>query len=130
MNKYIAIGNLGKDPAVRTTQAGKMVTSFSIGVADGFGEHKTTLWMDVVCWEKLAETAGNFLHKGSKVLVEGKLQRREFEGKDGQKRQVVEVVASNLELLTPKSTTSDAPRPESPANSFGTDVDPDSEIPF
>lgn len=126
MNKYIAIGNLGKDPIVRTTQAGKMVTSFSIGIADGYGEHKTTLWMDVVCWEKLAETAGNFLRKGSKVLIEGKLQRREFEGKDGQKRQVVEVVASNMEFLTPKATPGHADT----ASQFGQDVSPDDEIPF
>jgi len=126
VNKFIGIGNLGKEPEVRTTQTGKMVTQFSIGIQDGYGDNKSTTWLNIVCWEKLAETAGNFPHKGSKVLVEGKVQNRSYEGKDGQKKYITEIVAMHLEFLTPKAQ----PANQADAGQFGQDVNPDDEVPF
>jgi single-strand DNA-binding protein len=128
MNKWIGIGNLGRDPEVTTTAAGKIVTKFSIGVQDGYGDKKTTTWVSVIAWEKLGETAGNFLHKGSKVLVEGKLVIRSFDGNDGAKKWVTEIVANHLEFLSPKSEPAAAP-PSDPAAAFGQDVS-DEEAPF
>lgn len=127
MNRVILLGNLGKVPEIRTTQSGKMVTSFSLGVQEGYGDKRTTSWHNVVCWEKLAESAGNYLDKGSKVLVEGKLQTRSYEGKDGQKRYVTEIVASHLEFLSKKVQPADAP---ADASQFGHDVHPDDCLPF
>lgn len=122
MNKFIGIGNLGKDPDIRTTPNGKMVASFSIGIAEGYGERKTTTWLNIVCWEKLAEVVGNNLSKGSKVLVEGKIQTRSYDGNDGQKKYITEIVASNIEFLSAKKQSD-------PASQFGNDV-PEDEIPF
>lgn len=128
MNRIFVIGNLGKDPEIRTTQTGKMVTQFSLGVADGWGQNKTTTWFTVVCWDKLAESAGNNLNKGSKVLVEGKLQIRQYEAKDGTNRQAVEIVASHIEYLSAKRQAD----PADPVSQFGKDVAPDNldDIPF
>lgn len=127
MNKWIGIGNLGKDPEVRTTQSGKIVTQFSIGVQDGYGDKKTTTWLNIVAWEKLGETAGNNLFKGSKVLVEGKIQNRSYDGKDGVKRYVTEIIAQHIEFLSPKKQSD----PSDVASQFGGhDVNPDDEIPF
>ena len=125
MNKVFLLGNLGKDPEIRTTQSGKMVTSFSLGVQEGFGDRKTTSWHNIVCWEKLAESAGNYLDKGSKVLVEGKIISRSYEGKDGQKRYVTEIVASHLEFLSKKAVQP----PAADASQFGKDI-PEDELPY
>ena len=127
MNKVFLLGNLGKVPEIRTTQSGKMVTSFSLGVQEGYGDKRTTSWHNIVCWEKLAESAGNYLDKGSKVLVEGKLQTRSYEGKDGQKRYVTEIIASHLEFLSKKAQPADTA--SDPASQFGQDVAPE-ELPF
>lgn len=125
MNKAFLIGNLGKDPELNTTQSGKLVTKFSIGVADGFGDKKSTSWHNIVCWEKLAETAGNSLSKGSKVLVEGKITNRSYDGKDGVKRYITEIVANHIEFLSPKRSEP----ANDPASQFGQDV-PDDAPPF
>ena len=103
-----------------------MVTSFSLGVQEGFGEKRTTSWHNIVCWEKLAESAGNYLDKGSKVLVEGKITSRSYEGKDGQKRYVTEIIASHLEFLSKKAVQ---PPASDPASQFGKDI-PEDELPY
>ena len=126
MNRVFLLGNLGKDPEIRTTQSGKMVTSFSLGVQEGFGDRRTTSWHNIVCWEKLAESAGNYLDKGSKVLVEGKITSRSYEGKDGQKRYVTEIIASHLEFLSKKAVQ---PPADDPASQFGQDV-PEDDLPY
>ena len=126
MNKAILLGNLGKDPDLTTTQSGKMVAKFSLGVADGYGDKKSTSWHNIVCWEKVAESVGNNLLKGSNVLVEGKITNRSYDGKDGQKKYITEIVANHVEFLTPKRQH-DA---NDPASQFGQDVAPDDEITF
>ena len=73
----VIAGNLGKDPEMRYTPSGKAVTSFSVAVQDGWGDNKRTIWFRVSAWDKQAETCNQYLKKGSKVLVEGRLQADE-----------------------------------------------------
>ncbi|MEO6458515.1 MAG: single-stranded DNA-binding protein [Chloroflexia bacterium] len=104
LNKVMIIGNLGKDPEMKYTQQGKPVTTFSVAVSrtrrDADGQMKDeTEWFRVVAWEKLAETCNEYLRKGSKVYIEGRLQTREYQAQDGQTRQSVEVVANEMVIL-------------------------------
>jgi single-strand DNA-binding protein len=102
MNIVAITGSLGRDVEIRTTQTGKPVANFSVAVSDGWGENKKTEWINIVAWDKLAELCSNYLHKGSKVLVVGKYQSRQWEDKDGNKRTAVDVVARDIEFLSPK----------------------------
>lgn len=109
--KAMIIGNLGKDPEMRYTPSGKPVTTFSVAVnrksASAEGGEETD-WFRVTAWNKLAETCNEFLSKGRRVFVEGRLQIRTWEGQDGQKRTSVEIVASDMVLLDkPKTATLD-----------------------
>lgn len=103
MNKVILVGRLSQEPEVRYTQNGKAVCSFSIAVNRFIGDSATD-FIPIVAWEKLAEICGNNLTKGRRVLVEGRLQIRSYEGEDGQKRRIAEVVAQNVEFLDYKKT--------------------------
>jgi single-strand DNA-binding protein len=131
MNKVIIVGRLTRDPELRYTQTGKAVASFSVAVDTGFGENKRTDFVPVISWEKLAETCSNNLTKGRRILVEGRLQIRDYE-KDGQKRRAVDVVAQNVEFLDNKHSSSTAAPSASgyDVSSFGIEVFPEEEIPF
>ena len=105
--KLIIIGNLGRDPEMRYTVDGKPVTSFSVAVSDRKDE---TMWVRVSTWNKLAETCNQYLHKGSKVLVEGRLKAEPsvYEKKDGSGlASNYEMTADNVRFLSGKSD--DAP---------------------
>jgi len=129
MNKVILVGRLTRDPEVRYTQKGTAIASFSIAVNTGFGEKKRTDFVPIVVWDKLAEICGNNLIKGSKVLIEGRLQISDYE-KDGQKRRTTEVVGQNVEFLEHKQAqASQAPDSVDHAGTMGTEVH-DDEIPF
>ena len=93
MNKVLLIGRLTKDVDLKFTQSGKAVAQFSIAVDDGYGDNKRTYYPNIVVWGKSAETCGNCIAKGSKVAVCGKLTTRSYDGKDGKKVYVTEVVA-------------------------------------
>ncbi len=126
MNKVILVGRLAQDPEVRYTQSGKAVASFTIAVNRfAGGGQKEADFIPIVAWEKLAETCGNNLTKGQRVLVEGRLQIRSYETNDGQKRRVAEVIAQNIEFLERKQQTEDKE-----ATPFGGQVFPEEEIPF
>jgi len=132
MNKVIIVGRLTRDPELRYTQTGKAVTSFSVAVDTGFGENKRTDFVPVISWEKLAETCSNNLTKGRRILVEGRLQIRDYE-KDGQKRRTADVVAQNIEFLDNKQSSGSIAAPSASGydmSSFGTEVFPEEEIPF
>lgn len=106
--KAMIIGNLGRDPEMRYTPTGKPVTSFSVAVSRVYstteGERKEeTEWFRVSAWNKLAETCSQYLRKGSKVYVEGRLRTRTWEGQDGQKRLELEVTAADMIMLDSKS---------------------------
>ena len=105
MNHVQLIGRLTKDVNLRYTQSGKAVASFGIAVDDGYGENKTTDYLNIVVWGKAAETCGNCIAKGSKVGISGKIKTRSYEDKDGKKVYVTEVVAdmySGVEFLDSK----------------------------
>lgn len=106
MNRVILIGNLTRDPEVRTTNSGVSVCTFSIAVnrknKSQSGE-KVTDYFNIVAWRQLGELCGRYLAQGRKVCVVGELQNRSYEGKDGTKRYVTEVIADDVEFLTPRS---------------------------
>lgn len=126
MNKVILVGRLTQDPEVRYTQSGKAVASFTIAVNRFSGQgQKEADFIPVVAWEKLAETCGNNLTKGQRVLIEGRLQIRSYETNDGQKRRVAEVIAQTMEFLERKQASDDKE-----TTPFGGQVFPEEEIPF
>ena len=100
VNKVILLGNLGKDPELRYTQSNKAVARFSVATSGGTREQERTDWHNVVAWDKLAELCGRLIGKGSKVYVEGRLQTREYNDRDGNRRWSTEVVAREIVFLT------------------------------
>jgi len=123
LNKVQIVGHLGKDPEMRYTPSGKPVTTFSIAVsrawssADG-ERHNETEWFSVVAWSNLAETCKQYLSKGQRVYVEGRLQTRRWDDKEGQKHTSVEIVASEMIMLDRKDSTNNQSQ-EAEANSEG-----------
>lgn len=104
INKVILVGNLGKDPELRYTPSGAAVCTFSLATSDKFknkaGEsQENTEWHNIVAWKGLAEICGKYLHKGKQVYVEGKLQTRSYEDRNGNKRNVTEIVISQMQML-------------------------------
>ena len=108
LNKIMLIGNLGKEPEMNYTPSGIALTKFSLAVnrvtktATGEKE-KETEWFNIVAWRQLAETCNTYLHKGDKVFIEGRLTQRKYTDKNGIERWMVEVIANDMEMLTPKS---------------------------
>lgn len=104
LNKVMLIGNLGTDPEMRYTANGNAVTTFPVACNRTYtgpdGERKEeTEWFNVVTWNKLAETCSQFLQKGRRAYVEGRLQTRSWEGQDGQRRYRTEVIANTVLFL-------------------------------
>ena len=131
VNKFIGIGNLGKDPEMRFMPDGKAVCNFSIAISEKYkdksGESKeVTEWVNVALFGKLAEIAGEYLKKGSKVYVEGKMKTEKY-SKDGIDRYTTKIIGEKMEMLNSKSETADAPRAQTkPVETFEMDDD----IPF
>ena len=105
INKVILVGNLGQDPEVTTTATGAKVCTISVATTESWkdkdsGEQQNqTEWHRVVLWRNLADNAGKFLKKGSKVYVEGQLQTREWQDKEGANRKTTEVIAREMQFL-------------------------------
>src|SRR5438067_10757694 len=109
MNKITLIGNLGRDPEMNYTPNGVAVTKFSLAVnrvtRSSTGEkQEETDWFNIVAWRQLAETCNNYLHKGDKVYVEGRLTQRKYSDKAGVQRTAIEVIANDVEFLSTKSS--------------------------
>ncbi len=106
LNKVLLIGNLGRDPELNVTSDGTPVTKFSLAVGRKFktqtGTKEETEWFNIVAWKQLAELCEKYLHKGSKVYVEGRLQQRKYTDKEGVQRTSVEVIMSQVEFLSAK----------------------------
>lgn len=107
LNKIMLIGNLGRDPEMRFTPSGKPVTDFSIAVSRSRrtpeGEFTDeTEWFRIVCWDRLAEIADQYLSKGTKVYVDGRVQIRRYTANDGTERTSVDVIANEMIILTPR----------------------------
>jgi single-strand DNA-binding protein len=124
VNKVILIGNLGGDPTVRFTPTGTAVANFNIATTERFtnksGEkEERTEWHRIVAWGKLAEICQQYLKKGKQVYIEGRLQTRQWEDQQGQKRQTTEIVANNMQMLGRAG--------ETPSGDFGGSQDFSSE---
>ena len=112
VNRAILVGRLGRDPEVRYTGSGTAVANFSIATderwTDQGGQRKTrTEWHRIVAWGKLAEICGQYLKKGKLVYIEGRIQTREWDDRDGNKRSTTEIVAGNMVMLDSKGQTID-----------------------
>lgn len=142
MNKIILMGRLTRDPEVRVTPSEKTVCTFNLAVdrqfANQSGEREAD-FINIVVWGKAAELCGNSLAKGNRLLVEGRLQLRNYVAKDGTKRYVTEVIANNVEFVERKSTSNSAGNAgggqesatsNSGMDGFGKAVAFDEEIPF
>lgn len=126
LNRIILIGRLTKDPELRYTPNGVAVARFTLAVDRNFknqqGERGTD-FINVVVWQKQAENCANYLFKGKMAAVDGRLQIRSFDGNDGQRKYVTEVVADTVRFLSPKS--------DNAGNSGSSDfIDKESEIPL
>ena len=138
MNKIILMGRLVRDPEVRYTQTGKVVCQFTIAVDRPFSNQEGQREADfipVIVWGKQAELCGNSLTKGQRVLVEGRLQIRSYDAKDGSKRWVTEVIANGFEFIERKGDFANGGAPGSAGKAdfesgFGSPVPFDEEIPF
>ncbi len=104
VNRAILVGRLGRDPETRYTSGGQAVCNFTLATDETYkdrnGERqKRTEWHRIVVWGKQAEIAQQYLHKGSLIFVEGRIQTRQWDDREGQKRTTVEIVASNFRML-------------------------------
>jgi len=137
INKVILVGRLGRDPEVRYTRSGDAVANFSLATSEEWKDKNTgekqekTEWHRIVAWRRLGEICGEYLHKGSQVYVEGKLQTRSWEDRDGNTRYTTEIVAQSMQMLDSAGRAASGPEAaeehypvEEPANV------PDDDIPF
>jgi single-strand DNA-binding protein len=144
INKVILVGNLGADPEVRYTSAGAAVTTVSVATTDSWKDKQSgerqerTEWHRVVFFSRLAEIAGEYLKKGSQIYVEGRLQTRKWQDKDGNDRYSTEVVGNEMQMLGSRSG-SGAPADSPPARASASASAPapapasedfDDDIPF
>jgi single-strand DNA-binding protein len=134
--KIMIAGNLGRDPEMRYMPDGTAMTSFSVAVADGFGDNKKTLWFRVTVWGKRAETANQYLTKGQKVLIEGRLQGdantggpRMWTRQDGSVGTSFEIRADNFTFLSSRAEAMDDGGYSDGDSSSGGAVEED-DIPF
>ena len=147
VNKAILIGNLGNDPDMRYTAGGAAVANISIATAESWRDKETgeqqerTEWHRVVAFGRLAEIIGEYLRKGSQVYIEGRLQTRKWQDKEGQDRWTTEIVANELQMLGSKGGSANyepspqpqqsAPAPQATASSAPPPADDfDDDIPF
>lgn len=140
INKVIIVGNLGGDPEVRYTPSGSAVANFSVATSESWKDKNTgekkerTEWHRIVVWGKLGELCGEYLSKGRQVYVEGRLQTRSYDDKDGVKRYMTEIIAADVQFLGSKESgggRSGGSAP--PRESFGGQGGPppaDDDIPF
>lgn len=105
VNKVILVGNCGKDPETRYSTSGAAITNITVATSEEWADKNTnqkqskTEWHNVSFFNRLAEVAGQYLKKGSKVYIEGKLQTRKWQGQDGQDRYTTEIIANEMQML-------------------------------
>lgn len=134
VNKAILIGNLGKDPELRYTNSGVPVATFSLATNESWKDpegnvQERTQWHTIVAWRRLAEICGEYLKKGSKVYVEGRLQYRNYDDKNGVKRYVTEIVIDDMVMLDSKGGAAPAPESSAPASEPAA-PEKESDLPF
>lgn len=121
LNKVMLIGNLGKDPELRFTSSGVAVATFTIATNESWKDQEGNLqerteWHNIVAWRKLAEICGEWLKKGKKVYIEGRIQTRSYDDKNtGAKKYMTEIVADSMIMLDGKSAGAPQENPAAPA---------------
>jgi len=135
VNKVILVGNLGSDPEVRYTPSGRAVANFSLATTERFtnkeGEkEERTEWHKIVAWARLGEICGEYLTKGSQVYIEGRLQTRSWEDRDGNKRYTTEIVAQAMQMLGGSKKGGEVTSVEESHPSEEPISIPDDDIPF
>lgn len=148
VNKAILIGNLGRDPELRYTQNGQAVTNFTLATSESWTDKASgekverTEWHRIVVWGKTGERCAQFLTKGSSVYIEGRIQTREWEDKEGQKRRTTEINAQSVKFLgSPRGPgagdpsgagdpAESAPAEAAPADSAPQQSAPPDDVPF
>jgi single-strand DNA-binding protein len=134
LNKAMIIGNLTRDPEIRTTPMGSQVASFAVATnsvwKDQNGQKQEKVeYHNIVAWKRLAEICGQYLHKGSKIYVEGRMQTRDWTGQDGIKRYRTEIVMENMIMLdragatSPTTRLGSVPMPSEPVGEPVIDID-------
>ncbi len=142
VNKAILVGNLGKDPELRYTPSGTAVCTFSLATSERFknkqGEQQErTEWHNIVVWAGLAEICGKYLTKGKQIYIEGRIQNRSYDDRDGNKRYISEIVANEMQMLSRSGDQGGGggdrppiPSEEPSASSQEPPFNPDDDIPF
>ena len=131
INKVILVGNVGKEPEIRHLESGASVASFTLATSERYRDksgavQELTEWHNIVAWRQLADLAGNYIHKGTQIYVEGRIRTRSWDDQNGQKRYQTEILADVIQLLGRKGdgiptggayteTAAPAPRPAAPA---------------
>ena len=135
VNKVILLGNLGSDPELRYTPSGTAVATFSLATQEQWtgkdGEKgERTEWHKIVAWARLGEICGEYLHKGRQVYIQGRIQTKAWEDREGNKRYTTEIVAQTMQMLGARGKGGKA---ESPEESFPNEEPvsiPEDDIPF
>jgi len=144
VNKVILVGNLGRDPEIRYTASGSAIANLALATTDSWKDKQSgdrqdkTEWHKVVMFGRLGEIAGQYLHKGSQVYIEGRLQTSKWQDKEGKDRYTTEIVANEMQMLggrggsdaafTPSPSSAPVSQPAAPVAASGHDLDDD--IPF
>jgi len=128
VNKVILVGNLGKDPELRHTPQGQAVANFPLATSESWADkngqkQERTEWHKVVVWGKPAENVAKYLSKGRKAYVEGRLQTRAWDDKDGQKRYTTEIVATTVQFLDTQGSRSESNSSNDGNDPFGAPPD-------
>lgn len=120
VNKVILVGNIGQDPEVRHTQGGSTITNVSLATSESWKDKQTgqkqekTEWHRVVFFNRLAEVAAEYIRKGSKIYVEGKLQTSKWKGQNGEDRYTTEIIANEMQLLDSRQGGQQSPQQPGP----------------
>lgn len=145
LNKVILIGRLGKDPETRFMPNGEAVCNFSVATSESWkdqnGQRQERIeWHNITMYRRLAEIAGQYLKKGSQVYLEGKIQSRKYQGKDGIERTAYDIIANEMKMLgggsdgqqaqSAQAETPTPPRRQAPATPAAPAEDIDDDVPF
>ncbi len=141
INKVILIGNLGRDPEIQRLESGVKKASFSLATTESYKNKEGakvdhTEWHNIILWRNLAEVAENFLKKGNQVYIEGKIRRREYEDKEGQKKFIYEIIGDSMQMLGGRPSQEGGGSHEAPAgngrteNGNGEAPLPEDDLPF
>lgn len=137
VNKTILLGHVGKEPDVRHLDSGMAVANFTLATTekgyktrDGKEIPDRTEWLNIVMWNKLAEIAEKYVHKGDKLYIEGKIRTRSYDAQDGSKRYVTEIFADSMEMLGSKNKEAEKQTENNTDSNKQENIPPTDDLPF